>query len=976
MSQNPFNSQDLESIYYKFQQIDKKLQELEKANQRIIVTGSKSNPQPKPINISEEELINIYNYTPQILAEYASPVSITADTYRRKSQENIYLESTINGYYWVILTENAEDKFYWLVLNGNRKIDLHRFQNQIISLFNIIYEDDKKTNRNIIPALIKLSQLEILPSGTTWKLKEKGCISCVNSNNQYFLLEKPKQFNSNINFSQIDVDKLFLPELYFLDLEDALPGAISLNNSDSITFNDEIITLLLPFNSEIFNYFSANYIIENTQINTVQDNDILNIEFSFEYNNKIYKKSYVLAENNSIRDIPVLSIYPNFIAENWQEYYTFYYDSDYGDDTFYVQFPEVKEYKNFKAPDGTGSYQINRLDKFPDYIICKDFKEHEIGLILIPPAPEIYPHNFWLVGIDFGEEFTNVYIKNDNGKCLLLDINKELQVNITESKIATRLPALIENFIPDTFLPSDDPLPLCTVLTTKNARPEKERRIFDGRIYIPDPAEFDPNRQWIKTDLTLSNIKYHKLFLNNLAFIISSIATSEGVKQIQFSLSYPDNFSLVSKSIYHNFWEEITAELKETTGIKYLLSTIDDQQYFCPKNLALGYYWQNQEKKPLIRTNILNIDRTSTDISIWENRRIIYQSSLPFGYEEIFSQLLALNPPYAQKLMKEFINNYWNGLSEYSIMTEIDRALRHKNEEWLSKQRIYKNEDTDFQSFISIVTLGIAGIYYYLGMILKTLHEKNEYKSAKIPQTFISGNHCSFLHWLSPTGKYNENDELNKLFSHILSKASGFKYSQEKTFISNKPKHEIAWGLVLNDGSISGIIDNSEMLIIDEENDNIEYGDKKEFNIPEFDHLKTFIYEFHKSLNLLKIQTIKPLSTLDYIANETNHKINHQLWEEVKNYWKNELNNTQKDSVLIEKNLSFIIGLKSLVYVLANRLTREKDDNLDNKQSNIFNGHLDDKSEGSILDNFDKTFQEVKSIFEDKIQEFKDKLDK
>lgn len=85
------NKQELESIYQKIQAFDKKCQELEKANQRIIVTGSKSQPQPKSINISEKELINLYSYTPQILREYATPVSITADTYREKTLGNIYL---------------------------------------------------------------------------------------------------------------------------------------------------------------------------------------------------------------------------------------------------------------------------------------------------------------------------------------------------------------------------------------------------------------------------------------------------------------------------------------------------------------------------------------------------------------------------------------------------------------------------------------------------------------------------------------------------------------------------------------------------------------------------------------------------------------------------------------------------------------------------------------------------------------------
>ncbi|WP_373481077.1 hypothetical protein [Geminocystis sp.] len=60
--QNISNSEPLNQIYHKFQEVDKKLKELEKATQKVIVTGGKSHPQPKPINVTEEELINIYNY--------------------------------------------------------------------------------------------------------------------------------------------------------------------------------------------------------------------------------------------------------------------------------------------------------------------------------------------------------------------------------------------------------------------------------------------------------------------------------------------------------------------------------------------------------------------------------------------------------------------------------------------------------------------------------------------------------------------------------------------------------------------------------------------------------------------------------------------------------------------------------------------------------------------------------------------------
>ncbi|MGI0480961.1 hypothetical protein ACN4EE_09225 [Geminocystis sp. CENA526] len=176
----------LKKVYQKIQALDKKCQELEKANQRIIVTGSKSQPQPKPINISEEELINVYNYTPQILAEYATPVSETADSYRRKSPDNIYVEYANNGYYWVILREENNERFYYLVPNGNRQINLHRFQNNLKSLF-IIQGKIQSNNSNL--TIEKLANLEILPSGYSWQLLDKGIIK----------IDKPSSMNKLLN---------------------------------------------------------------------------------------------------------------------------------------------------------------------------------------------------------------------------------------------------------------------------------------------------------------------------------------------------------------------------------------------------------------------------------------------------------------------------------------------------------------------------------------------------------------------------------------------------------------------------------------------------------------------------------------------------------------------------------------------------------------------------------------------------------
>lgn len=172
MDENSSISKYLEPIYQKIQELNQRIENLEKSSQKVIVTGGYVNQLPKPIAISEKKLINLYNYAPQILREYAVPVSVTAETYHKKI-EKTDLEYSINGYYWVVLSEQNFSKNYYLFPNGDKKINFHRLENQIESLFTI--------NGNISTQdhnfhLEKPAQIDILPSGNRWQLTKKGII--------------------------------------------------------------------------------------------------------------------------------------------------------------------------------------------------------------------------------------------------------------------------------------------------------------------------------------------------------------------------------------------------------------------------------------------------------------------------------------------------------------------------------------------------------------------------------------------------------------------------------------------------------------------------------------------------------------------------------------------------------------------------------------------------------------------------------
>ncbi len=744
-------------------------------------------------------------------------------------------------------------------------------------------------------------------------------------------------------------DELFLPELTFLDLDNALPGALMPKTTFPPTFRDEKITPLLPLNPILLDYFTPEDLANSVELEpfvSVEGEGIrvtLSLPLSgMESSPSIrrYQREYILREENAIRYLPVLTVWPNLKAGHWKQYYVFYYDGDYGEQTFRIFCPKHEQLREFQDIEGTGWYQIYSLETFPGYLVCKNSYHQDIGLILLPTPPSFSPRGIWRVGLDFGTSFTNVYVKGENSPETPLDINKEkLQLNITDSSLSIRIPALIENFIPETFLPADQPLPLYTVLTHKNGNEEGELQpILDGRIYIPDPTAFNPSKRWIRTDLKWSNLRFAKAFLRHLILHISAIATAEKINEIHWCISYPTAFSKTDKMTFHRSWLEICDHLAPKTGLKYLVPQIDDERRFCTESVALAQYFNDKEKHPLVRTTCIDIGGGTSDISIWENRSIIYQCSLSVAGKNIFSEILAHNHPYARQLMEEFIPGGWQDGTDLSIMAKIDVALRHGGEKWLREKRIYKNNDPYFQHLMTITAIGIAGIYYYIGLCLRVLHEQGKYSTPQITPVYVGGNGSRFFHWLSPTGIYDKNAELNQLLSYILSKASGFPDTQEKTQLSSRPKDEIAAGLVVAQTELKGITEYTDFDVIAGEDFYLEYHDDQQeykrqetwqsrlhlegtitkMDIPNLTNLKNFLYEFHEGLRSLRIESIQPLPKNDY-KHQREEEANSQLWREVYRHLEDKLLDVRGDAKDIREATPFIMGLKSLLHVLGNR---------------------------------------------------------
>jgi hypothetical protein len=440
-------------------------------------------------------------------------------------------------------------------------------------------------------------------------------------------------------------------------------------------------------------------------------------------------------------------------------------------------------------------------------------------------------------------------------------------------------------FIPEQFMPGPDEggnPPLTTAISINRALGDigKTPDVFhEARIWNAAPLDFNTGN--ICTGFKWTNRMLQKPFLKEVALLISANAAAEGVKEVDWSISYPSAFSSGEIALYMEVWNDIHLDLQQVTGVGQRLCDDNPGVGFRTEAVAFASYFRNFLKRQMVHTSCMDVGGGTTDISIWQNNKLIHQVSVPYAGFHISSQNLKRKPSFVSILFSGF--NEATAPQNPNIISLLDLWMRFGTDNLL-KDRLgnlaskHSSVRAPVCQFISLISVGFAGLYYYLGLVQRALRSEGKIKDNTPTPVYLGGNGGRLVNWIEISQRYRLGGDIDNLFAQLQVRASGCEPAAATTILSDAFKDETACGLISeginliggfkpeNDPFISGISQRINTTNFSDD-DRVILPSSAEKSIDTYEitslaPLKQFVSDYDASLSVLGIKHLLPINEL------------------------------------------------------------------------------------------------------------------
>ena len=187
----------------------------------------------------------------------------------------------------------------------------------------------------------------------------------------------------------------------------------------------------------------------------------------------------------------------------------------------------------------------------------------------------------------------------------------------------------------------------------------------------------------------------------------------------------------------------------------------------------------------------MDIGAGTTDISIISGQpaRIVYHTSIQYAGRYLFK------PIYRNYELFKGETLDIGDMDEEHSNAVIDADMRENSELYLKNLKNMTGRK-EIKQVLQEVQLGMAGIFCYLGSILKVLSEKGLYKEKQLPDIYVGGNGSRVFYWLCG-GSFDEEAPFLDVFKEMLAVYSGLEKGYgPRIHLSVHPKVEVAGGMI------------------------------------------------------------------------------------------------------------------------------------------------------------------------------------
>ena len=264
-------------------------------------------------------------------------------------------------------------------------------------------------------------------------------------------------------------------------------------------------------------------------------------------------------------------------------------------------------------------------------------------------------------------------------------------------------------------------------------------------------------------------------------------AAKDGATGVYWNFSYPTAFSAAQETTFNNTCEEAASYAEEDTGFD-----VGKTEHWL-ESQAGAYYFANLDGAQLGDGAIcLDIGAGTTDISVISGMspRIVYHTSLQFAGRYLFRAIYKSYNDFAQKELPQLKDT--NDEARRDALIDADMRL-HSNE--YLKNLKTKIGTGNVDRALQISQFAAAGIFYWLGMLLRDLKKRNIYEEDNVPTIYIGGNGARVFHWICG-GKFDAKSKKHlSALGKMLVDESGLTGKCEFV-LSDTPKIEVACGMV------------------------------------------------------------------------------------------------------------------------------------------------------------------------------------